>query len=278
MPLALVALAPVVLWWLRRRRVIGPGSTTGWRELPKGLLVGEWLLAAVGVWFAILVVAAAAQMALWPDVRSQPPLRAQAQSSLVTYGAGMVLAVLAYRWMFRAPPGVAPAGACPMRSAGAMGMGMLGLVVLYPVLFAAGFVGAMGHQALTGEPPDLIAHSGLADMVASRGDPWVFALVGCAVLGAPVVEEIIFRGLLQTGLGRLMPRRWMAVGVAAGLFALVHAPTVPWHAIGVLAVLGVAMGVAYERRGSILAPIGMHVAFNALNVALAWMQVSSQGV
>src|SRR6185369_4082201 len=99
---------------------------------------------------------------------------------------------------------------------------------------------------------------------------WV--LVGTAVLGAPFVEELMFRVFLQSALLRLLGRTWPSILVTSALFALVHLgggvrPSEA-YALAPLFILSVAMGVVYERTRSALAPITMHMAFNALNVAL----------
>ena len=81
-----------------------------------------------------------------------------------------------------------------------------------------------------------------------------------AVLIAPVAEEFFFRGLLQTFLVTLFRSRWAAIVVASILFALVHygQPSV----IPALTVLGILMGFAYEKTGSLIWPVAIHAAFN----------------
>jgi membrane protease YdiL (CAAX protease family) len=82
-----------------------------------------------------------------------------------------------------------------------------------------------------------------------------------AVFLAPVLEEMIFRGLLYPALRGL----WnvpVAVCVTAVLFGLVHAPA----AWGPMAVFGVLLAYLVESTGSLLAAIVAHTAFNALTV------------
>ncbi len=83
--------------------------------------------------------------------------------------------------------------------------------------------------------------------------------LGAALL-APVAEEMFFRGLLQTFLVRLSGRRWFAIGVASLAFGGVHVEQA--YAVPALAVLGVIMGFAYERTGSLVPPIAIHALFN----------------
>ena len=83
-------------------------------------------------------------------------------------------------------------------------------------------------------------------------------LLAVGVLAAPLCEEFIFRGLLQGGLRRSLPA-WQAIGLAAALFAIVHPPA----AMLPVFVLGLCTGYAYERSGSLLAPMLTHALYNA---------------
>lgn len=87
-------------------------------------------------------------------------------------------------------------------------------------------------------------------------------LLGMTVLAAPLCEEFIFRGLIQGGLRRSLPA-WQAIGIAAALFAIVHPPA----SMLPVFVLGLCTGLAYERSGSLLAPMLVHAGYNAVIVA-----------
>lgn len=100
-------------------------------------------------------------------------------------------------------------------------------------------------------------------------------------------EEILFRGMMQTWLARWFPTPVSFAGVevtGAGLvtaviFAVVHvnftlAPLQITHfyapQVLIAFVLGVVYSVAYERTGSLLAPILMHNIANGLMAASAF--------
>lgn len=83
--------------------------------------------------------------------------------------------------------------------------------------------------------------------------------VGAVVL-APVSEELFFRGLLQTFLIRVVRHRWIAILLTSIAFGAVH--FFQPHAVLALAVLSVLIGFAYERTGSLVAPILIHALFN----------------
>ena len=90
-----------------------------------------------------------------------------------------------------------------------------------------------------------------------------------AVVLAPVFEECIFRGLVQTSLlvGAGWGHRWKVIFVSSALFTLVHAG-LPWQVLPGLFVLGVLLGWVYERTGSLLPAVLVHMGFNALNFFL----------
>ncbi|MEO8322974.1 MAG: type II CAAX endopeptidase family protein [Actinomycetota bacterium] len=89
--------------------------------------------------------------------------------------------------------------------------------------------------------------------------PWVVMLT---VVVAPIVEEIVFRGLLY---GYLRSR--MSIKVAAPISALIFAC---FHFIPLLIpslfVLGIALAFVYERYKSILVPMALHALNNGIVV------------
>jgi len=147
--------------------------------------------------------------------------------------------------------------------------GFMLLLVAWPVLTIMGILCVYGWFMITGEKPQNLGHPTLRSLVDDPTDPWVWALASLAVIAAPIQEEIIYRGLLQSALLRASNRIWVAVGASSLIFALAHLGTVPNHAIPSLFMLSVCIGFAFERTRSLGVAIGMHIAFNAANVALA---------
>ncbi|HEX7240508.1 MAG TPA: CPBP family intramembrane glutamic endopeptidase, partial [Longimicrobiaceae bacterium] len=85
------------------------------------------------------------------------------------------------------------------------------------------------------------------------------ALELLAVLAlAPVVEELVFRGVLLPGWSRRRGRRTAVLGTAA-LFAMLH----PTDLLGSL-VFGVVLAAIRLRTRTLLVPIACHALFNAL--------------
>ena len=96
----------------------------------------------------------------------------------------------------------------------------------------------------------------------SRVTGWLVAL---AVLAAPLFEEFLFRGVIFTGLQRMLPT-WQAAAVSAWVFAMAHPPL----SAAPVWLLGFGCALAYARTGSLLAPIVAHGLYNGMVLALQW--------
>ncbi len=88
------------------------------------------------------------------------------------------------------------------------------------------------------------------------------------VLFAPVIEEFLFRGTLQSYLKKGLGAKAAIILSAAG-FALFHFSSE--QGLGNLSLIpslftfGCFLGYIYERQGSLFASIGLHMAFNLVN-------------
>jgi len=103
-----------------------------------------------------------------------------------------------------------------------------------------------------------------------------FALLAAmTVLGAPVVEEWLFRGVvfraLDAGLGERGGRRGTAaaVGLSALIFALAHAE---WLQLPGLFFLGVVLALVVLRTRRLVPSVLTHVGFNALTMTSLVLQ------
>ncbi|MFG0285508.1 MAG: CPBP family intramembrane glutamic endopeptidase [Phycisphaerales bacterium JB039] len=160
-------------------------------------------------------------------------------------------------------------------------IGLAAIVLSVPVLAVASHGAAWAYERYTGNPPDPIAHESLRTIVDNQHDPAAWAIMLTVVLGAPIIEELMFRGFLQSAMLRLFGSAWTAIFVTSGVFVWLHylaadasgQTMVPLQALPTLFVLSVAMGVAFERTKRIGVPIAMHIGFNAFNTALALMLV-----
>ncbi|MES2274012.1 MAG: type II CAAX endopeptidase family protein [Chlamydiota bacterium] len=86
---------------------------------------------------------------------------------------------------------------------------------------------------------------------------------------APLIEETLFRGFLQTFIRQHLGRG-QAIFITSVCFAFFHYSgdqglgNIP--IIGSLFVLSLFLGFLYERQNSLFAPIALHASFNAISV------------
>jgi membrane protease YdiL (CAAX protease family) len=114
----------------------------------------------------------------------------------------------------------------------------------------------------------------------------VVQLVAGAII-APVAEETVFRGFAITAWQRTVGTRG-AIVRASLLFALAHVLNVTadntGEAIGLIVVgfttrlpVAFALGWLFVVRRSIWAPLGLHIAFNAILLVIGELSVSGLG-
>lgn len=87
---------------------------------------------------------------------------------------------------------------------------------------------------------------------------WVFLSV---VLIGPVMEELLFRGLIYGYLERIRGG-WLPVLVSAAAFGIWHGEPVQ---MVYTAIMGLALGLARKKTGSLWLPIWMHILNNLLS-------------
>lgn len=90
---------------------------------------------------------------------------------------------------------------------------------------------------------------------------------------APVVEELIFRGLMLNRLSRVMPG-WLAAVLSSAAFGVCHRHPV-WFAYAF--VLGAFFALLDLRAQSILPSILGHIAFNAISQILSFVPEEGEG-
>lgn len=90
------------------------------------------------------------------------------------------------------------------------------------------------------------------------------------VIAAPIVEEIIFRGLILSRLKKAM-KTWVAILISSLLFGLVHGQLL-WMTYAF--VLGMVFAAVAESAQSVTAAILFHMAFNAVSLFAGYIHIS----
>ena len=99
-----------------------------------------------------------------------------------------------------------------------------------------------------------------AEEIARDGQSWQLVLFAAVVLlGAPLAEEIGYRGMLFAAVVRSGVAGWGSILITAALFALLHFEPVR---LGVLFAVGLVFGWLRHRTGRLGAPIIAHAVNN----------------
>lgn len=144
------------------------------------------------------------------------------------------------------------------------------------VLFAAGFTGAaVGFQVAVAAGLSLLgvdaSELGNTGMLSAVQGGWLVALVAAAVVGAPLFEELFFRGLFfNVARGRFGVVGGAAVsGVGFGLMHAQSALAAAVYTVSMTGLLGFGLALLYARTGRLGTCILAHGLFNAVGVGLA---------
>jgi membrane protease YdiL (CAAX protease family) len=147
-----------------------------------------------------------------------------------------------------------------------LGAAFVSLLAIWPLVLAVIVLTTTVGKVVRGPSFEMPQHREL-ELMAEFSDIFFRVLVVfLAVAIAPLLEEMLFRGLLQSVIRSYVGRPWLAVTVTSLLFAMVHANATHWPALFVLAM---GLGYAYEKSGSLFQPILMHAFFNGMTIAAA---------
>ena len=93
---------------------------------------------------------------------------------------------------------------------------------------------------------------------------WVIALIVVVVIGAPLIEEIVYRGMiLQSLQGRF--NEVLALVMSASWFAAIHLQPVEFPGLFLFAIV---LGLCFQLTGRLGSAILAHAAFNATGLLL----------
>jgi len=169
------------------------------------------------------------------------------------------------------------------------------LLTVWPLITAAILLTMFFGEHIWGQEYQMQQHQQIKLITEYPQLPLRIMIFVVAVVIASLFEEMIFRGLFQTTIRsylearpsnagfRLKPavggsmldtrrgsgKAWLAILISSGLFTTIHANTGHWPA---LFVLGICLGYAYEKSGSLFRPIFIHSLFNAASIIATFNQ------
>lgn len=152
-----------------------------------------------------------------------------------------------------------------------LGVAFVNLWAVVPVVIALVWVVGWLGQIFQGDEFQMQLNEGLKTILTYNDKPYVkIMIIIFAVLIAPVFEEILFRGFLQSAIRKVMKGPWIGILLTSIFFAMMH----PWMHWPALFALSVCLGYSYEKNGSLFRPIFIHMFFNLINILAALSQQS----
>ncbi len=157
---------------------------------------------------------------------------------------------------------------------------LLNLLAIMPVVLGAIILTTIIGKLILGDKFQMPQHDELKQIIAYSQWQVRALIVFTAVVVVPFVEELIFRGMIQTmlrsyivrpanGRGLAFGGPWPAIFLASLVFIIFHANPEHWFA---LFALSICLGYTYEKSGSLFRPIFAHSLFNAMSVLAALNQ------
>lgn len=278
LPLIILALGLGVIALLIRKGCLSRSALDASPSRKVGLVPADLLIA-----FGLMIIGPALVMYLMPSPPAEQAdpgaaedidtlafaykaLLAQVSGQLVPVLYLLVRSSMAHRGLWKI-------GAVPTKPWRDLWWGVLGFLSAVPMVMATIQVAVYVGEHFGQEAP-VLAHDMLKMLVESDSPMGSALIIISAVLVAPIVEEGIFRGIVQSVMVETLgeSRRWAVVIVASVLFMFIHADTATWEnwqALPGLCVLGLVLGWLYERTGSLWPSIIVHTGFNAMNILMA---------
>jgi membrane protease YdiL (CAAX protease family) len=141
------------------------------------------------------------------------------------------------------------------------------MLAMYAVIMLLVLALGIDLAQYTPGPDGQSPESGSAGLVKEAmfdiaNEPWLFLLVFPSIaIGAPLAEEMIFRGQLFSALSQTRLGVSGASLLTSAAWALLHSSE-PWLSIGLIFIMGLAFGWMMYRFGSLWVPIVCHAAWN----------------
>lgn len=138
----------------------------------------------------------------------------------------------------------------------------INLLAVYPLVMIMVLLVMYLGQYIKGDDFEMQVNEGLLIISESPSLAITVLLLFCFAVIVSVFEEVLFRGILQSMLRGYLGSPWPAILIASFLFALMH----PWMHWPAIFALSLGFGYAYEKSGSLLRPIFMHIIFNSVSI------------
>ncbi|MDD5429040.1 MAG: type II CAAX endopeptidase family protein [Candidatus Omnitrophica bacterium] len=149
--------------------------------------------------------------------------------------------------------------------------GIVGYIAILPSLFLILVLTTIVTNLMKYTPKEQI----VVELFMRQDNPAFLVLTSIfAAIAGPIVEELFFRGFLYGAVKKYTGIFW-ATMITAALFAALHA-----HAVGFLPImaLGILLAYLYEKTGTLVSSMTVHVMHNFSMVLLVFLAKSVKGM
>ena len=146
-----------------------------------------------------------------------------------------------------------------------IGWGVVNYFAVMPLVLASIWIVVFAGKMFIGPDFQLPKNDSL-ELLTQIQIGFKILVVFSAAFVVPVFEELLFRGLIQSFFRTHLHSPWLAIFLASMVFVVMHGIWQHWLP---LMALSVCMGYAYEKSGSILRPICIHIIFNSVSITAA---------
>jgi len=185
---------------------------------------------------------------------------------IMSIGAVVTMAAMMFLAHIHFPKGLKGFGLNIKTIAKDFVMAAINLLATWPLMMAVITMTIFFAKLLSGQDYQMHQHEQLELITEYRQTPIRIMIVFVAVVVAPLLEEMMFRGFVQTTIRsylNIKNNAWPAIAISSAFFALMHADPGHWPA---LFILGLCLGYSYEKSGSLFRPIFIHLFFNAYSI------------
>jgi membrane protease YdiL (CAAX protease family) len=150
-----------------------------------------------------------------------------------------------------------------------IGVILIGFVIFTPLALGTSGVAHALFSGIGLEDPNEMGHETLALIKNAGFSTYLVVVLLAATLGAGVIEEVVFRGLLFPSMPHFFGSSsvWCATIVTSVIFSVMHIGSVPLSALLGLFVLSIGLCLVRAKSGGVFAPMVVHILFNTFNIA-----------
>ncbi len=152
------------------------------------------------------------------------------------------------------------------------GWALVNYTAILPVVVVALHTVVLIGNRLAGPDFQMQINEGLTILTENENPIRRITIIFFVVIIVPVFEEILFRAFLQSAIKGYVKNPWTSILLTSVIFSLLH----PWMHMPALLALSVCLGYAYEKSGSLLRPIFIHLLFNFVSVFVTIVTFTGQ--